>query len=269
MSEPVIAAEGFAFPEGLRWREDQLWFSDILGCAVYRWSDVGGLHLVAEVESGPSGLGWSRDDELLICDGGNRRLLRLGKDGNRHLHADLSHVMTHPANEMITDSRGWAIVGGYGYDPERDEPTPSSIYWVSPEGAVSELVGGLIFPNGMAFIDDQTLVVSETFADRLAIIDVPSARVTSRIKLPIGATPDGLSVAADGSLWVASAYGQAVLRVEREGRVDRVIELPGVGVYDVTFGGSDLRTAFVAISDTDETHVVATKPGKILAFERA
>lgn len=266
MDEPTIAIEGFAFPECMRWHEDELWFSDILGGASYRWSNDGGLHQVIAMESGPSGLGWSRDGELLVCDGQNRRIIRLTSDGRQEVHADLSHLMVQPANEMITDPRGWALIGGYGYNPDVDEPTPSSLYWVSPEGGVTEFVGGLIFPNGMAFIDDETLVVAETFADRLSIIDVPSARITSRIKLPIGATPDGLSVAADGSIWVASAYGQAVLRVTRSGDVERVIEIPGEGVFDVTFGGDDLRTVFVAISDTDETHVAVTKPGKILAF---
>lgn len=267
MKDFTVAAEGFAFPECMRWRNEELWFSDILGGSVYRYSPDAGVRVVADVESGPSGLGWSRDDELLICDGGNRRIIRLTQDGRQEIHADLSHLMAHPANEMITDSRGWAIIGGYGYNPDQDEPTPSSLYWVSPEGGVSEFVGGLIFPNGMAFADEETLVVAETFADRLAIIDVPSSRVTSRIKLPIGSTPDGLSVAHDGSVWVASAYGEAVLRVELSGSVERVIDLPGVGVYDVTFGGQNLRTAFVAISETDETHVAVTKPGKILAFD--
>jgi len=267
MLEPTDVIEGFAFPECMRWRNDQLWFSDILGGAVYRWSDEGGLHEVAQIDSGPSGLGWTTTDELLVCDGQNRRILRLLADGRREVHADLSHVMTHTANEMITDARGWALIGGYGYNPDLDDPTPSSLYWVSPQGGVSEFVNGLIFPNGMAFLDDHTLVVAETFADRLSIIDVPSARITSRIKLPIGSTPDGLTVATDGTVWVASAYGEAVLRVSLDGGVQRVIELPGHGVYDVTFGGVDQRTIFVAISDTDETHVAVTKPGKILVFD--
>jgi len=266
MEDFTVAVEGFAFPECLRWRQDELWFSDILGGHVYRWNSDLGLREVVAVDSGPSGLGWSRDDELLVCDGGNRRIIRLTKDGRKEIHADLSHLMLHPANEMITDSRGWAIIGGYGYNPDTDEPTPSSLYWVSPEGGISEFVGGLIFPNGMAFLDDETIVVAETFADRLSIVDVSSGRITSRIKLPIGSTPDGLSVAVDGSVWVASAYGQAVLRVERDGNVDRVISIPDVGVFDVTFGGPDMRTVFVAISDTDETHVAVTKPGKILGF---
>ena len=267
MNEFTVAAEGFAFPECMRWRNEELWFSDILGGSVYRWSASAGVRAVVDIDSGPSGLGWSRDDELLICDGGNRRIVRLTHDGRLEIHADLSHLMAHPANEMITDSRGWAIIGGYGYNPDLDEPTPSSLYWVCSEGGVSEFVGGLIFPNGMAFLDEETLVVAETFADRLAIIHVPSSRITSRIKLPIGSTPDGLSVAADGSVWVASAYGEGVLRVELTGGVSRVIDLPGVGVYDVTFGGVDMGTAFVAISDTDESHVAMTKPGKILSFQ--
>jgi sugar lactone lactonase YvrE len=264
MREPTVVVEGFAFPEALRWRNDQLWFSDILGGAVYRWSPDGGLHQVAPVESGPSGLGWTAMEELLVCDGGNRRILRFTLDGRREVHADLSHVMSHSANEMITDARGWALIGGYGYNPEVDEPTPSSLFWVSPQGGISEFIGGLIFPNGMAFLDGHTLVVAETFADRLSIIDVPSARVTSRIKLPIGATPDGLSVADDGTIWVASAYGEGVLRVHPDGAFERIIEVPGMGVYDVTFGPD--RTVFVAVSDTDETHVAVTRPGKILSF---
>ena len=267
MNSPTIACEGFAFPEALRWRNDQLWFSDILGGAVYRWSPSGGLHEVTAFDTGPSGLGWTLAEELLICDGQNRRILKMTLDGRREVHADLSNLMHHPANEMITDRRGWALIGGYGYNPDVDDPTPSSLYWVSPQGGVSEFVGGLIFPNGMAFLDDHTLVVSETFADRLAIIDVPSARVINRIKLPIGSTPDGLSVADDGSVWVASAFGEAVFRVHLDGTYERIIELAGTGVYDVTFGPDNM--VFVAVSDTDETHVTVTRPGKILIFDRS
>jgi len=58
-----------------------------------------------------------------------------------------------------------------------------------------------------------------------------------------------------------------LFRVHLDGRYERMIELPGLGVYDVTFGPDD--TVFVAVSDTDETHVTVTRPGKILIFDRS
>src|SRR5579864_6485262 len=90
-----VLAEGFAFPEGPRWHEGSLWFSDMYGLAVVRVELSGSSETVVEVPQQPSGLGWLPDGRLLVVSMEDRKLLRLDPDGLVE-HADLSAVA--PAN---------------------------------------------------------------------------------------------------------------------------------------------------------------------------
>ena len=60
--------------------------------------------------------------------------------------------------------------------------------------------------------------------------------------------PDGLAVAADGTVWVALAHGGRVAVFSPEGEEVRSIPVPLPMVTSVCFGGPDLRTAFITLS---------------------
>ena len=57
--------------------------------------------------------------------------------------------------------------------------------------------------------------------------------------------PDGLTVDAEGFLWVAHWDGWCVTRYDPEGKVERVINLPVPRPTSCVFGGEDLQTLFV------------------------
>ena len=69
-------AQGFCFGEGPRWFEGLLWFSDMLGEAVYTANLRGDLTTLPLPGHHPSGLGFRPDGTLLIVSGELRRLLR-------------------------------------------------------------------------------------------------------------------------------------------------------------------------------------------------
>lgn len=265
-----VVIDNLAFPESLRWHEGDLWFSDLHAGTVVRMP--AGRHppvRVLDVKPTPAGLGWLPSGDLLVVDADRRRLLRLDRSGTTTVYADLTSVLGTLANELLIDRTGRAWVGSYGYDPEADPPRSSRLAHVTATGQVLPAADGLVFPNGMDWLDDTRFVVAETFADRLAIVVVDkdgNTQVERTIDLPGGSTPDGLAVDSDGGIWVASAYGEAVLHVAPSGTVTTAISIPGVGVYDCTFGGPDGATLFVAVSDTDETDLVTRRPGAILAF---
>ena len=60
-----------------------------------------------------------------------------------------------------------------------------------------------------------------------------------------GETPDGLAVAADGSVWVALAHGGAVAVYEPDGTLRKRVPVPLPMVTSVCFGGDDLQDLYV------------------------
>ena len=265
----TLVFEKIAFPESLRWHDGDLWFSDVLAGVVYR-ADVstGKLHAVVDVKPQASGLGWTKSGELLVVNGVKREIVRYEENQELSAYADFSDQWDFNANDMLVDLDETVWVGTYGFNPEKDTPVAAALARVT-NGAVDYPVAGLVFANGIARIDAHRIVVAETFADRLSIIQTDGEpKILRQIELPKGSTPDGLVVDNQGFAWVALAYGEAILRVNLEsGDIQRAIEIPGRGVYDCAFGGENLDKLYVATSDVDETHALRDLPGEIICFE--
>src|SRR5580692_485624 len=86
-------AGGFAFTEGPVWRpEGVLWFSDVVGNVVRQWTPDGkvteilrpggydGNSLPAGGFNGPNGMIADKDGGVLLCQHGNRRIVRIARD---------------------------------------------------------------------------------------------------------------------------------------------------------------------------------------------
>jgi sugar lactone lactonase YvrE len=267
--KPEVIFKGIAFPESLRWRGGDLWFSDVLAGVVYRGEiETGQLNTEAKIQPLVSGLGWLNNGDLLAVDCDKKAVLRQELNGELTIYSDFSSHWEFNSNDMLVDSDDTVWVGTYGFDPEGDTPVPADLARVT-DGVIDFPISGLVFANGIARIDDDRIVVAESFADRISIIQTNGGvRLLKQIQLAAGTTPDGLVVDNQGFAWVAAAYGEAILRVNLEtNEVVRAIEIPGRGVYDCTFGGKNLDKLFVATSDVDETHALWDLPGEILCFD--
>src|SRR5436190_849227 len=108
-----ISVSGLKFPEGPRWHDGALWFSDQLGGAIRRLSGDGDVEVVAEVDR-PSGLGFIADGTLLVATMTTTKVLSV-RDGVVSEHVDLSAYGAH-LNDMFVDPAGRAYVDAYGDD---------------------------------------------------------------------------------------------------------------------------------------------------------
>ncbi|GAA1731534.1 SMP-30/gluconolactonase/LRE family protein [Microcella frigidaquae] len=294
--------DGLGFPEALRWRDGALWFSDMFRSRVVRWRlDAPGFpaETVIDAATGgpamPGGLGWLPGDDghpgdLLVVDCLERRVLRVPLDaagraaGAPLVHADLSAVMSHSANDMHVDPDGTAWVGGYGFDPEADEPVASPLVRVHPDGGIDVTEATFVFPNGCERDASGALLVAETFADRVSAFVMPAASHGADgaevVRFAAGSGPDGLSIAPDGTVYVALAFAGALARVDRGAAADAepaivyrpepIATGPGagpLGVYDCAVLGDTGRIA-VAMASLDEPLAERVDTGRIVILDR-
>ena len=246
----TVLADDLGFPEGPRWREGRLWFSDFHDQRVRTLTPDGVLRTELELDDAPSGLGWTPDGDLLVVAMEQRALLRRTSEGVRE-HADLRGLTRFRANDMLVDAGGGAWVSSFGFDLMAGAPPePTVLVRVDPDGGVRVAAEDVMFPNGMALTDDgRTLVVAETYGARLTAFDVADDGSLSgrRVfaELP-GVAPDGICLDAEGHVWVATARTPEVLRVREGGEVTgRVAVGSGSLSYACMLGGEDGRSLFV------------------------
>src|SRR5687768_876355 len=105
MTGAVTLVQGLAFPEGIRWHDDALYFSDVHSEQVLRLRD-GEREVLARVPGKPSGLGFLDRDTLLVASQHDRSVYRVDlRTAGRapQLHADLSGLATWHVNDLMTD----------------------------------------------------------------------------------------------------------------------------------------------------------------------
>ena len=254
---------GMAYLECPRWHDQRVWFSDFYTHRVYSAAEDGSdLRVEAEVLQQPSGIGWLPDGRLLIVSMRDARVLRREPDGTLVVHADGSDHVNGLLNDMVVDATGRAFVGEFGFDLMGGaDLKPGVLLRVDPDGTVTKVAGELWFPNGSVITDDRTLLVDETFGNRVTAFDIaedgtltnrrvwakfgelPTERELGKILPQIVIAPDGCCLDADGQLWIADGLGGRIIRVREGGEITE--EIPaGSGVFACMLGGTDGRTLF-------------------------
>lgn len=252
-----VAVDGLAFPEGLRWHDDHLYFSDVFGRTIHRLASDGTCETLAEVPGLPSGLGFRPDGTLLAVSMADRAVLAIGPAGTS-LVADLSPFARGHCNDMLVDPMGRAYVGNFGYDLLGGaEPAAAELLMVDIDGSVREVARDVWFPNGMVLSADRsTLFLAETSAERITAFTVDDrGDLHDRRELIAtpGLRPDGLTIDAEDAIWAAVPRAGELVRVDRHGDITERIEAPGATTC--VLGGTDGRTLYVACSPTAEERV--------------
>jgi sugar lactone lactonase YvrE len=146
------------------------------------------------------------------------------------------------------DGRFWC--GSMAYD---QAPGAASMYRLDPDGTVTTVFGDVTVSNGLEWSPDGSLAYyADTATHRIDVFDYDrDAGLTGRrpfVTLADGDNPDGLTVDAEGGVWVALFGGGAVHRYDARGRREAVIDVPTAQVTACTLGGPRLDQLFVTTS---------------------
>ena len=152
-------------------------------------------------------------------------------------------------NDGACDAAGRLWVGTMALD----ERSPiAALYRVDPDYRVTTVLTGTTISNGLGwspsgrcfyFIDSPTRRI-DAFDCDLATGTLENRRPFAVVEVE-GAVPDGLTVDAEGCVWVALHGGWGLNRYSPDGELVAEVRLPVARVTSCCFGGADLRDLYV------------------------
>ena len=242
-------ATGYGLIEGPVWDpREGLYWSDVIHGGVHRLARSGAVSTVIPHRRGIGGMARHADGGLVV---GGKNL------SWKSLTDDRGAVLLEPAslggaigfNDLTTDAAGRVYVGSLAFRVfEGDAPVPGHLHVVDLDGGARTVADGVLLTNGLAFSPDgRRLYHSDSRAGLVRVYDVGADGSVGawRPLARVDAIPDGMAVAADGSIWIALAEGGAVLVLSPDGAERRRLPVPLPMVTSVCFGGDDLRDLFV------------------------
>jgi sugar lactone lactonase YvrE len=210
--------------------------------------------------------GWlvAAGHRLLLCAGEAQRELAVVEDDR----AD------NRLNDCRCDPQGrlWA-----GTMSKRRTPGTAALYRLAPGGRIERVIAGTTISNGLAWspAGDRMYFVDST-TQRIDAFDFDAAggEVAHRRTLveidPNDGLPDGMTVDAEGGIWVCLFGGGAVRRYSPDGVLEAAIPLPVTNPTSPVFGGADLRTLYVTTARhrlSAEQLAVEPLAGAVLALD--
>lgn len=162
-------------------------------------------------------------------------------------------------NDAAVDAAGRLWVGTMRYD----EATGGGQLYCVEVGAggavtVDTVLDAVSISNGIGWSPDGSrMYYIDTPTRRVDVFDVVAdvGTVTARrpfveLSADVAGFPDGLTVDADGCVWVALWDGAAVHRYGPDGRLDRVVDVPTSRPTACTFGGRELHDLYITTART-------------------
>jgi sugar lactone lactonase YvrE len=265
-----VSAEVAELGEGARWDADNgelLWVDITAGVLRRAVEDGAGLRTVREFAIGvplgavapvADGAGW-------LCAAGR---------GFRHLAPDgtvTTLLDTEPADVRMNDAacgpdgRFWA---GSVADDQR--PGGGRLLRCDPDGTVRVVLPGTHVANGLGWSPDGRTLYHADSGARTVTAYEPATMAGRVLIRPEQGAPDGLTVDAEGALWVALHGAGEVRRYDPEGRTLSVWPLPVTQPTSVAIGGASGRRLFVTTAWENfgpEQRAAQPDAGRVFAAE--
>ena len=238
--------------EGPVWDTDRglLWWVDILAGHVHAIDPGTGARTWFEAGDPVGAAGLTRSgglvlalmDGFALADHDGQRLTRLPG-----FSTDRSAVRF---NDGKPDPWGNFCAGTMAWD-ETGSP-PGSLYRLGPDGTGTEQFGGVGLSNGQDWTEDRKLFYyADSNSGRVDLFDTDPATGALGSRRPFvtipeaEGIPDGLTLDAEGCVWLAVWDSGEVRRFTPDGRLDTVVRLPARQVTSAAFGGPDLGTLYI------------------------
>jgi sugar lactone lactonase YvrE len=261
--------------EGPHWddRAGELLWVDITQGRIHAWSPPYGAVRTETFDGEISAVIPRADRPGHVLAARHSLLLRDG-DAERVLATVEDHLPDNRFNDCKCDPQGrlWA-----GTMSKRRAAGTAALYRLSAGGEIERVIADTTLSNGLAWSphgDTMYFIDSTTQRIDAFDFDARTGDVSDRRPLvaidPDDGLPDGMTVDAEGGIWVCLFGGAAIRRYTPEGHLDTAIPLPTTNPTSPVFGGPDLRTLYITTARHRLTpDQLATEPlaGSVLTLD--
>ena len=236
--------------EGPLWSVDEqvLYWLDIFRPTINRFDPATGTNQVIAVSEPIYALGLGEDRDFVAAMESGFALLSSDGATSRRL-ANPNAGQNVNFNDGKVDVRGRFWSGTMA----RDWKSPIGVlYRVGKDGNPQAMEHGIILSNGIAWSPDSSEMYFTDFGRRCIYaydFELGNGRIARRRTLIVfgegEGSPDGITVDAEGGIWVAHWDGWCVTRHSPDGRITGKIRVPVPRPTSVMFGGRNLDTLYI------------------------
>jgi sugar lactone lactonase YvrE len=255
-----VAPTGDVCGEGAVWHaaENAVYWTDINRFLIHRLEVADSSVRTWFFEEPVTSLSLTDRDDVLVVVLGSRVILWEPATDARHDPIFLLDGWPKVRlNDARCDPRGSLWLGSMRNNVNADGSSGEAggndgvLVRLDPDGAVTSWRTGIGIANTLAWSPDRRhFYFADTIANVIWVYEYDLATGAISNERPFlknfgRGLPDGSAMDAEGYLWNCRFYGNCIVRVAPDGKVERVVEMPVKNITTCAFGGGDLSTLFV------------------------
>jgi sugar lactone lactonase YvrE len=241
------------------WRDNTLLLVDITAGRVLKLSSHAGLIWEYQFQNNIGAVvGIENSSDYLLIE--QHGLTRMNIAGERkEVVTLLDQADPRRFNDAKVDAAGrlWAGVMAAGA-----ELSDGALYSYQAGGLMHQMISDLNCPNGTDWsLDNKLMYFIDSPARTIGVYDFDLAtaelKLRNQIPIELPGIPDGMTIDAEGNLWVALWDGAAVIQLATNGTILQQIKLPVSKVTSCAFGGRDFTKLFITTAGADGSEPLA------------
>ncbi len=253
-------AHGLYFGEGPVWdrRKKRFLWVDIIGDTIWEWTPGVGSKALVHPSGHANGMTFDREGRLTIAGWSQRTIWRIEHDGSfstiasrfegKKFNSPNDIVVRSDGSGYWTDSAGGLVIPGMVGEDMQRQLDIQAVFRLTPQGQVKLVVGDTVYPNGLCFSPDETILyVNDTRLGLIRAFDVNpdgsvgNGRAFHKLTGSEPGVADGMKCDRDGNVYCTGPGGIHVM--DPSGRFLGRLLVPG-HCTNLAWGDDDWRSLY-------------------------
>lgn len=248
--------EGTEGPIGLP--DGSFLFTETRANRITRIAEDKTISTYLENTNGANGLAFNKKGDLIAVQVNQTKVGVIAPSGKEKVFTDnYEGKLYQRPNDLVVDKKGGIYFTDSSVAPKDDnkEPARPAVYYISPQGKVTQLISDITRPNGIQLSpDEKTLYVANTAGEYILAYPILSegklgerknfAKLEGLQQTETGPSSgaDGLAIDKEGRLYVASNLGVQIFN--NQGKTLGILPVPQKP-QNIAFAGQDKKTLYI------------------------